>query len=639
MSAMALTPFRRPVFLFLICGLLLALAACSSDEPPPVSRATEPSVRALPTLTPLPPQRKGQGVILVTLAGARADLVAQYMSDGAVPTLARMASLGAQSEHLLPVEPALGAITQMTLLTGAGAPRTGITADLFRKNGQPIGQNTEGLETVSNVEPIWRSAMRFGARAALIGYPSPLTDVATQRADWQVSAGAAIAPSAQHLLKFAEAKDWKGAPSSFSPLKEARTVIAQGADAAPAELFVLAMDTTDDRQENYDTWLLSRRKAIDESVARLRLNEWARYIVDPMLQSAIALKVTDANPANFLVYQSPVMVNHAAPLELAREITRQLGAPPAPPDREALARNWIDEGTYLQMSERQSDWLASAALYVYRQYKPDLLILRLTTTEDVGRHFLLTQSRQLRYAERRQFYASALRRGYEVADNALARLYVQLDFNTNALIVASPNGLAPAHTTVNLNRLLADRKWLTWQGGAVPDYAKSKAYAEANDGIAHIYISLKGRDPNGTVEPGEYDKLQNEIIGALNELNDPIDGQPVLARVLRKTELNAIGWHSDHGGDVVVQARPGFVFSSARERSAVLEPAAVLGASGYQTDLPDLRGIFVAYGAGIRGGARLSPVRALDVAPTIAALLRFPPPPFVEGKAMEGVLR
>lgn len=655
MRAMHNLPFAiRPHTVALALCLLLALAQCSpSASSTPTSSATvssTPTPVYLAPLTPLPPQRRGQSVVLVMLAGARAADVEKFIADGTMPTLARIGSLGVKADYLQPLDPTLAAATQLSMLTSASPARTGIVADTFRLAAQSIGQSASAADVASAVEPVWRSAMRYGLRAALVGYPPSLLSLSAMRADLMVTSGGALAPSSQHVLKFGEAKEWKNAPPSFSAPKEARSSIAQ-VGGAPLDLYVLALDTTDDKQENYDTWLLSRSKTIDDTSSRLRLGEWGTLLIDPLLQSVAAFKITDANPAHFTVYQTPLMVNQIAPVDVAREVTRRFGPAPAPAATDAFERNWIDEGTLLQMGERQSEWLAAASGFIYQQYKPDLLVVRLSVIEDAEREFLLSDARQPRYSPARaQFLASAVRRAYEIADSALSRLFIQLDSNTNALLVVSDRGMLPVHTLVNLNKLLSDRKWLTTQrpstaqdqgrsGQATVDVPKSKAYAEASDGLAHIYISLKGRDANGTVEQVDYDKLQSEIVGALNDVKDPADGQTVFARVLRRQELSALNLQNENSGDIVVQARPGFALSSAHERNAVLEPAPFLGASGYDASLAALRGIFVAQGAGIRQGGRVAVVRALDVAPTIAALLRFTPPTFVEGKVIEGALK
>jgi hypothetical protein len=63
-----------------------------------------------------------------------------------------------------------------------------------------------------------------------------------------------------------------------------------------------------------------------------------------------------------------------------------------------------------------------------------------------------------------------------------------------------------------------------------------------------------------------------------------------------------------------------------------------LGAHGYDpARYPEMNGIFLAKGRGVPAGARIPPVRALDVAPTAARLLGIEPPRDCEGVPIEPI--
>lgn len=80
-------------------------------------------------------------------------------------------------------------------------------------------------------------------------------------------------------------------------------------------------------------------------------------------------------------------------------------------------------------------------------------------------------------------------------------------------------------------------------------------------------------------------------------------------------------------GDVAVLAPPGVAIA----RSEPLRPA-MRGSHGYRPEVPGMGAIFVAFGRGARPGADLGEVRALDVAPTVLALLGIPAPGWMEGR-------
>jgi predicted AlkP superfamily pyrophosphatase or phosphodiesterase len=91
-------------------------------------------------------------------------------------------------------------------------------------------------------------------------------------------------------------------------------------------------------------------------------------------------------------------------------------------------------------------------------------------------------------------------------------------------------------------------------------------------------------------------------------------------------------------GDLILYAKPGYAFSGAAAGEAVTGPAVNYGGThGQRADDPELDGIFLASGAGIKPGVKLARIRNLDVAPTIARLLDVPLPG-TEGVVLEQIL-
>lgn len=98
------------------------------------------------------------------------------------------------------------------------------------------------------------------------------------------------------------------------------------------------------------------------------------------------------------------------------------------------------------------------------------------------------------------------------------------------------------------------------------------------------------------------------------------------------------------GGDLLLLARPPGRF--ARADAGVFErwlqrwlPAGLVaapGVHGYDPLLDDMGATFLALGRGVPAGAELGPVHAIDVAPTVAALLGIEPPRDAEGRPRLG---
>jgi arylsulfatase A-like enzyme len=107
----------------------------------------------------------------------------------------------------------------------------------------------------------------------------------------------------------------------------------------------------------------------------------------------------------------------------------------------------------------------------------------------------------------------------------------------------------------------------------------------------------------------------------------------------RRTAPRELRLGNDRFGDVVVFAPVGTAFlrDSLRQRIAArlhLPGASLGGAHGYRPEEESMGAIFVAFGRGAAPGAKLGRVSALDVAPTVLALLGVPADDGFEGAAI-----
>ena len=113
-----------------------------------------------------------------------------------------------------------------------------------------------------------------------------------------------------------------------------------------------------------------------------------------------------------------------------------------------------------------------------------------------------------------------------------------------------------------------------------------------------------------------------------DDINDGAGGGSVLAggRAYLRGEVPAALRYRAHPriGDVVIVADPGVMFELGR-------PSPPAGMHGWDPRHPDMRGIFLASGPGIRAGRRVGPVESVDLYPFLARLLRLAPNPDIDG--------
>jgi len=174
------------------------------------------------------------------------------------------------------------------------------------------------------------------------------------------------------------------------------------------------------------------------------------------------------------------------------------------------------------------------------------------------------------------------------------------------------------------------------------DWARTKAYADYIR--PSIWINLKGREPQGIVEPGlEYDELRDYLIERLSACRDVETGKRVVKKVYRREEryqgpylenapdllidwnyeaiVSGFKYEDEHGNVVIID-----------EKSNLVERRNITG-----DHRPD--GIFVITGPYIKKGQEIKGINIVDIAPTVLYLMGQPIPGDMDGKVITDVFK
>ena len=184
-------------------------------------------------------------------------------------------------------------------------------------------------------------------------------------------------------------------------------------------------------------------------------------------------------------------------------------------------------------------------------------------------------------------------------DRELGRLLAGLDaraaWSHTTLVVVSDHGMTTAEQTVPLRRALAG----------------VDAQFEIGATVAHVFVD----------GPAALASAERALAG--------LEGVRVERGERLPAELRLR--HPTRTGDLVVRCEPGFAFDRGVSDRAARVLGRRRGVHGYAPEHPDMAGIFLALGRGVPAGARPPSVRAIDVAPSVAALLGIDPPRDAEG--------
>jgi predicted AlkP superfamily phosphohydrolase/phosphomutase len=177
------------------------------------------------------------------------------------------------------------------------------------------------------------------------------------------------------------------------------------------------------------------------------------------------------------------------------------------------------------------------------------------------------------------------------------------------------------------------RRRLQKAAGSLPaplESSETRAVVLPSDPNGYIRLNLKGREPNGSVEPGaEAEAELAEIRHQLFELNDPASGEKIVAEATTADEAFGADRHPDIP-DLMVRFRDdlGTIEACQSERVGLLKiPFHVAHRTG------DHKGAATLWIAGKRIEPTDSPgsANALDLAPTILSLLDVPIPAELDG--------
>ncbi len=164
------------------------------------------------------------------------------------------------------------------------------------------------------------------------------------------------------------------------------------------------------------------------------------------------------------------------------------------------------------------------------------------------------------------------------------------------------------------------------------DWSRTRAYSIGY--IGEVHINLRGREPQGIVEPGEdYERTRDQVIADLRALKVP-DGASLVEHLWKKEEIYR-GAHLAEAPDILFLPRNletiafgDFEFGS----NKVIEKS--FGVSSSHR----MNGIFVASGAGVKQAGEFRGAQLIDLAPTILHLMGLPVPTDMDGRVLTEAL-
>ncbi|MCH8304436.1 MAG: alkaline phosphatase family protein [Candidatus Marinimicrobia bacterium] len=256
---------------------------------------------------------------------------------------------------------------------------------------------------------------------------------------------------------------------------------------------------------------------------------------------------------------------------------------------------------------------------------------------------------------------------YTQLDAILGEILAKMDENTT-LLVASDHGFGVLESYVSINLWLAEKGYLKYKKSGAWLREIDKKFGISNrlgnmkrlqanltfdakleqiiimkETIAYagdvyeegIFLNVKGRQEHGIVEPGEeYEKIRDEIIEGLKEINFPGTTKPLFSELLKKEDVYH-GKYLDDAPDivVVVNNHKSLITNNLPAlKSKFVRPPKNVAEGTHEPD-----GIFMAWGASIKPDSNFGEYDIHDMTPTILHAMGEPYFSDMDGKPIYSI--
>ena len=623
-------------------------------------------------------------VAVIGLDCALPHLIEKHIADGHLPTFKKLIEGGVIADNCLVPYPTVTPPNWASIATGAWPGTHGITDFHVHKQGTtPTNANIVQAFNSERckAEYLWDAADKAGKKCIVLNYPGSwpsnlkhgimvggsglsvgenrdgipgLSSSVKGCLDQMITTG--IYPRAVRGA-FKAAEGWKNLPAGETdPLEIEAALVMVGAqpDLIQPVWYLLARQSG---KNGYDRVTLSPSKDFNQAFCTLSVGEWSSNIaaklklVDGSEREADfrckLLELTDeADSLRFYISQIGFKSGWSNPPEIAARLETKEGYTLNAGGILGFVLEWYDIDTFIEINDFYTKWLANAASTLLSDNEWDLFFMH-AHSPDWSYHLILTEMDPglTKDEAKKQAAWDAHLKIYQAQDKMLAHIMQACGKDTLFILVSDHGAVAdgvifdpfkpltaagltvleekqvealtiPITTTTRFQGEIQTFRAIAQQ----PNVSKSKCFPQRE---LYIYINLKGRDPEGIVEPADYENVQQQIIDALLTYVDPKTGRRPVSLALSKRDARILGLYGDWVGDVIYALYPWV----AGQHGNIL-PTAEWG-------IGSLKGLLTFTGPGVKKGYRLQRTcNIVDLVPTVCYLMDLPLPSTVEGAVL-----
>ncbi len=630
-------------------------------------------------------------VALIGLDCCMPTLLQKYIDEGAVPNLAKLAEKGTFAECCLGALPTITPPNWATIATGAWPGTHGVTCFHYHQPGTNP-DNTNIFQSWSSnrwqAEPIWDAADKAGKKCIVLTFPGSWPShmkngvivsgdgfIPGDHRDGMPHLDAEFGLSQDFVISnrfgawtqrgdIVDADGWKNIPDDIAdedPLSLTFTLPAKGVKEDLSHIVWQLLIYKKPGEDDYTQVAVCTQKDWNTAFAHLGPKEWSKKCVTTLKLKGgeekevfFRFKNMELDPdgeevRTFMGAMITTDGDWCSRPELAAKILNGDACLHRSGGMHLyMTGKVIDLETYLEISEELTKWLTQAATNLMDAIPDWDLFYMHSHPIDWYYHAEITNMALEGESKAKTDAWYGHKRIFMSEDKMVGKIVEKAGKDTLVGIV-SDHGATPDGPVFNpfealIQAGLATREVVTNAHEADDpntallakvlghtiekiNWAKTRAVPQRE---TYVYINLKGRDPNGIVDPKDYEQTQLEIIDALYAYRDPNMGnrRPV-ALAITKRDAAVLGLYGDRIGDVIYTIYPEW----GAQHGPIL-PTAV------SKPLGETKTTFILSGPNIKKGYRITrPNRLVDLVPTLCYCSGLPYPINAEGAVVYEALQ
>lgn len=640
---------------------------------------------------------KAKKIIFLGIDAALPDLVKKFVSEGNMPNMKRLMDQGYFS-RIETVFPPLTAAGWAAIVTGAGAGTAGIPSLMVKFPGEQLDEWHNSFDRELNLaQTLWDVGEESGKKIALVNWPvtfplgglnskesvqvagalnppfryfyMPLWDVASSSIFSDESFSCNQIPGRAVKIEPKKAEGWDNMPESAKePLEFSITVPPTYVEGQVYNVLFYASE------DDYDRVRICREKDASDFLTDIKKGDYGPWLTESYTniegvpkkgRFRFQLVTPGENGKGIKLYQSSINTAdpYTVPASLTEDIEKAAGTFMEVDDPWGFMDQWLTDELYIEQIGLHADWWGKATKHVIENCEWDMAFTWVGTIDHM-QHILYggIEPRSRLYKEDKyEWCMDCIRQSYIQVDKNIGRILENVDLNEVAVAVVSDHGFSHLDWNPFVKEILSNEGLLEYvldlstdnPSNLKIDWSKTKCHP-LEPCHAYIFINLKGREPNGIVEPEDYEKVQQQIINALYSIKNPENGENAVAVAVTKQEAGVLGVVEGEGfdriGDVLYAWRPGYMSHPFIYRSAVkyrdgsermisnneLCEEAVLGRNFTGVHLgvpalPEMHAMLLVAGGDIKKFERKHPAKIIDIAPTISKMMEMAIPKNAEG--------